>query len=262
MDIHKSKPWHGFREFLKEYVIIVVGVLTALAAEEAVKTFQWKEKLAQTRAQLKAEMTDNVIGDYRWLIVAPCLDQELNSLADRVWEARRTGRFEQLPAPYAPPLIMFKSDAWLNARSLQVWDHFSPEEAGLYGFVYFMPTEMKDDVVQLHQAAAGLEPLSRRLDRVTPAEADQFLAQIGHARELQARMHLAAIMTVVTSGALKVSAPQKALAPMAATARQVRGACALDPVYIEKVLHAGPVAGMQDAPSVYHRLNLSPPPHD
>ena len=29
MDIHKPKPWHGMREFLKEYVIIVVGVLTA-----------------------------------------------------------------------------------------------------------------------------------------------------------------------------------------------------------------------------------------
>lgn len=32
MDIHKPKPWHGVREFLKEYLIIVVGVLTALAA--------------------------------------------------------------------------------------------------------------------------------------------------------------------------------------------------------------------------------------
>jgi hypothetical protein len=30
MDIHKPKPWHGLREFLKEYLIIVIGVLTAL----------------------------------------------------------------------------------------------------------------------------------------------------------------------------------------------------------------------------------------
>jgi hypothetical protein len=33
MDIHKPKPWHGLREFLKEYLIIVVGVMTALAGE-------------------------------------------------------------------------------------------------------------------------------------------------------------------------------------------------------------------------------------
>ena len=30
MDIHKPKPWHGVREFLKEYLIIVVGAQTAL----------------------------------------------------------------------------------------------------------------------------------------------------------------------------------------------------------------------------------------
>jgi hypothetical protein len=35
MDLHKPKPWHSFREFLKEYLIIVVRVLTALAGEQA-----------------------------------------------------------------------------------------------------------------------------------------------------------------------------------------------------------------------------------
>jgi len=34
VEVHKPKPWHGVREFLKEYVIIVVEVLTALAAEQ------------------------------------------------------------------------------------------------------------------------------------------------------------------------------------------------------------------------------------
>jgi hypothetical protein len=36
MDIHKPKLWHGLRDFLKEHGIIVLGVLTALAAEQAV----------------------------------------------------------------------------------------------------------------------------------------------------------------------------------------------------------------------------------
>ena len=27
MDIHKPKPWHGVGEFLKEYLVIVIGVL-------------------------------------------------------------------------------------------------------------------------------------------------------------------------------------------------------------------------------------------
>ena len=28
MDVHKPKPWHGWREFLKEYGIIVLGVVS------------------------------------------------------------------------------------------------------------------------------------------------------------------------------------------------------------------------------------------
>jgi hypothetical protein len=38
MDIHKPKPIHNWREFLKEYAIIVLGVLTALFRSRLWKT--------------------------------------------------------------------------------------------------------------------------------------------------------------------------------------------------------------------------------
>src|SRR5947209_13236270 len=53
MDIHKPKPWHGLREFLKEYVIIVVGVLTALAFEQAVEWLHWRHVTQQTEENLR-----------------------------------------------------------------------------------------------------------------------------------------------------------------------------------------------------------------
>ncbi|THD51712.1 hypothetical protein [Phenylobacterium sp.] len=48
MDIHKPKPWHSFREFLKEYGIIVLGVLTAIAFEQTVETIQRQARGAVT----------------------------------------------------------------------------------------------------------------------------------------------------------------------------------------------------------------------
>lgn len=42
MEIHKPKPWHTVREFLKEYAIIVLSVITALAAEQAVEWLNWQ----------------------------------------------------------------------------------------------------------------------------------------------------------------------------------------------------------------------------
>ena len=60
MDIHKPKPWHGWREFLKEYAIIVVGVLTALGAEQTVEWLHHGAELKETRAAIRAEIVDNL----------------------------------------------------------------------------------------------------------------------------------------------------------------------------------------------------------
>ena len=54
MDIHKPKPWHGVREFLKEYVIIVVGVLTALGAEQGVEWLHWRHLAEKAEVDLAA----------------------------------------------------------------------------------------------------------------------------------------------------------------------------------------------------------------
>ncbi len=57
MDIHKPKPWHGLREFLKEYAIIVVGVLTALSAEQVAELVHRHETVGEARRALNAEIT-------------------------------------------------------------------------------------------------------------------------------------------------------------------------------------------------------------
>jgi hypothetical protein len=63
MEIHKPKPWHGAREFLKEYAIIVVGVLTALGAEQAVEWAHWRHEVAEAREALLDEIrTNSAIG--------------------------------------------------------------------------------------------------------------------------------------------------------------------------------------------------------
>jgi hypothetical protein len=59
MDIHTPKPWHGVREFLKEYAIIVVGVLTALGAEQTVEWLHRGTELRETREAIREEIADN-----------------------------------------------------------------------------------------------------------------------------------------------------------------------------------------------------------
>jgi hypothetical protein len=59
MDIHKPKPWRGGREFLKEFGTIVLGVLVALGAEQAVEAAHRYGEVQEARAALRDEIGTN-----------------------------------------------------------------------------------------------------------------------------------------------------------------------------------------------------------
>src|SRR6185503_1410686 len=100
MDIHKPKPWHGLREFLKEYAIIVVGVLTALAAEQGAEWLHWRHEVKEGREALHREMAFD--GSYLRdrMTVQACLDRQL----DRV-QAGLDSAGQGRPSPVAAPLV-------------------------------------------------------------------------------------------------------------------------------------------------------------
>src|SRR5689334_5895076 len=96
MDVHKPKPWHGFREFLKEYLIIVVGVLTALGAEQVAVAAHEHRIADEARESVRAEVRENL-----WWVQwresrQACVRQTLDGLG-QVLDRARAGR--SYPAP-------------------------------------------------------------------------------------------------------------------------------------------------------------------
>jgi hypothetical protein len=82
VEIHKPHPWHGWREFLKEYGIIVLGVLTALGAEQFVEMLHWRHETEVERDALLSEVRDNLTAaDYRRSQQA-CIDSRLTELGE------------------------------------------------------------------------------------------------------------------------------------------------------------------------------------
>ena len=236
MDIHKPKPWHGVREFLKEYAIIVVGVLTALGAEQTVEILHWNHRVGETRAQLNQELGGDAGSSLTWLTNAPCLDAQLTGLRQAVAEARRTGTFHAPAQRYAPTLVQFTSDSWLNARSLQVSDHMGPEAVKLYAKAFFYPSELATNITTLHSLAGELEPLGADLDHMSPAEAGEWAARIGRVQELQSRTELAMVFSIYSADRVHepigLESPQR----FAAERRQLQGPCVADPVSVLSIL--------------------------
>ena len=118
MDIHKPKAWHGFREFLKEYLIIVVGVLTALAAEQTVEWLHRQEEVNGARAALHQEIAADLRAQTLQLRDNDCYERRLyaierwakgeapkprghgallSGLASTNWETVRSGPVTYLP---------------------------------------------------------------------------------------------------------------------------------------------------------------------
>jgi len=59
MHIHLPKPVHGWREFVGEVGIIVIGILIALGAEQAVENLHRRSQVREMTAKLRDESIEN-----------------------------------------------------------------------------------------------------------------------------------------------------------------------------------------------------------
>jgi hypothetical protein len=116
LDIHKPKPWHGWREFLKEYLIIVVGVLTALGAEQVAEALHTRHVIHEAEAAMRSELLDDDLPQ-AWvrMAVTRCLTRDLNRLKAAADDRMPPERFGVLAKAYIPPLRTWDHDAWSTA---------------------------------------------------------------------------------------------------------------------------------------------------
>jgi hypothetical protein len=90
MDVHKPKVVTNWHELLKEWGIIVLGVLTALLAEQAVQSIDWRHKVDAAVADMNNELG---AGDgpqaYVRLAMHDCVAERLNDLRSTVEQGNR-----------------------------------------------------------------------------------------------------------------------------------------------------------------------------
>lgn len=171
-DIHKIKPIHGWREFVGEVGIIVLGVLIALTAENLVERWRWHEEAEQPRAAIRAEIADSALNAWERLIVRPCLVGQLKVLADRLTATKgswaplpmkvtsQDTADEILPHTYQAPSREYVTDAWKNAVSTGAINHLRREEVAAFSKLYSAVGSVSASEDKEDAAAAKLTPLS------------------------------------------------------------------------------------------------------
>jgi hypothetical protein len=136
MDIHKPKPWHGLREFLKEYVIIVIGVLTALGAEAVVANLHERRLSAEAKQAVRDEINVDLTNVGRRAQWEPCFARrmdDIGALLDRV----DAGEAFRPPTEAGGPLFpTIYTQRWRAATAGGRTSLLSSDEQRAYGRVY------------------------------------------------------------------------------------------------------------------------------
>lgn len=128
MDIHKPKPWHGVREFLKEYVIIVVGVLTALGAEQGVEWLHWRQQAQVAREALAADFKRVVFWSDERVAETPCIARRIGELTDIVDRGSRDRRLPAVGPLGSPSRRPWDLRTWDSLVSSQTLAHIPRKE--------------------------------------------------------------------------------------------------------------------------------------
>lgn len=80
----RIRPPNGWSAVAWELVIVTLGVLIALAAQQWANNREWHGKVRQSQAALKTELADHYAWSVEWRVVKPCLVAQIDALAQRV----------------------------------------------------------------------------------------------------------------------------------------------------------------------------------
>lgn len=180
MDIHKPKPIHNWREFLKELGTIALGVCIALAAEQGVEWWHWRGQVAEARALIASELSRNVAQAMWRVRTEKCGERRLDELGAILDAASRTGALPPVGDIGSPSFGIWIRGAWESAVASQAAVHFPREELvalnTIYKFIQNADEQKSNEQTQWNALYAMAGP-GRRLDSASEARLRDALSQ-------------------------------------------------------------------------------------
>lgn len=149
----RFSPSMGWRAFWSEIVIVVLGVVIALAANEAVQDWSWRTKVQDSETRLNGDITWAFLWVAEKYVSQPCIDAQLAALSRIVLESGET---------LTPVPVLTSSNVRYVVRMpnrpyrFPTWDalvadgtatHFAPKRQAFLG-------RISDDMAEARQSEA------------------------------------------------------------------------------------------------------------
>lgn len=203
--LRRLKPMGGWRNFVGEVGVIILGVLIALGLGAVATEIGWRIEVGQARRALSLELGESIGQVVERMRFSPCVERRLDEIARIVDEAASTGRLRPLGDIHTPSFRTWPHGVGDGIVTSEAAAHFYREELSA--------------ISQLNEFFAILGEVNQReLDAWTrlyslvgpgrtllPAEAADLRLAIGEARLMNRRLALSGIRARQTAEEYGVS---------------------------------------------------------
>jgi len=172
MHFHVPKPLHGWRAFVGEVGIIVLGVLIALGAEQVVESWSWHLRASESRQRLRAEVGHAFVVAEERVVVRQCIDEQLTKMEEAVLNSgavlrplpryRETGELN-LDYVFRAPSRIWPDSAWQSVIAEGLATHLTTQERNLLPVHYADVSRVSALSLEENAAVGELAALSRPL---------------------------------------------------------------------------------------------------
>jgi hypothetical protein len=233
---------HGWRAFVGEVGIIVLGVLIALTFGQIVDAWQWRDKVRHAEAAMRLELAeDDGPQAYGRVLIGQCLDLELARIHDGAGNVP-ANQVRQWAASYTPPFRTWDSEAWKVVVASDTGSHMGSDRLIAWSAPYRILPSMTDgderEAQQVIELRNGLPPTGD----LSSADLRSLRVTAGQLRLANHRFMTGSELLLARMRELGVQVPQPIQQQLIAHARAMYGSCVTIPD-----LHAKPTAGRLDA---------------
>jgi hypothetical protein len=237
MEVHKPKFLHNWREFLVEIGTIVIGVLIALAAEQAAEAVHWHYQAAQAEAAIGGELEADLAQMAEREEIDPCIRKRIAELRDKLIQPGTQWKADPqmlasppptvLPSAYRTPSRLWFRNAWQTAVTNDSVSHMSPDRAAVYGATYRQVEHINDLQDSEFQAEQQMTALSYDLV-LSPDKRQDYLNPLGRLDALNDLIVAISQQSLDHVARIGIGPNKRAIAELFATQRHYRGACVIE----------------------------------
>jgi hypothetical protein len=239
MHFHVPKPLHGWREFVGEVAIIVIGVLIALGAEQLVEIQHWRHAVRDTDQRVRQDLRYDLANAYERSAIDPCLRPRLAELRDELlsggpnWPGSRARFANDLyksgfPSVYRTPDRPWVEASWLTALNSDVLSHFDPARVQQFALLFDEVTSLERTQGEEVDTATTLGDLAFA-GPITPAERRANLKVVAKLDALDARMLFQAQVLLKDARLAGLTPDPKGVRQSIDQQRSYRGNCVAEP---------------------------------